>query len=741
MADQEPTFWRIDSRLGWHTASVQDVAAGEINGLRLDAARQNGRGVGPFSLDWKDGSLGATLLPKGMAVSADGQFFLVDPAESLVKRYDAHQQAFVPLPGILAKQKPSGGQPEYVEDEKGRKIPVYAAGRALVDGRTLNHPVAVAVSAGLLYVVDDAERRVQVFSTNPPYLLVYLWSRPGWNPVDVASWGGDVYVLDADAGGGRVFRQRAGSDELHPFIHQLGPGRWTRLAVDHAGRLNLLDEATPRVVRYDPHGRRLAEEDILDAGAIRDNFDAPPLRLRYRTLKDDAWSGRFRLPPSLAGSAASGDLPVFDRAGRPAELSADDPLGPYLYARRGSWTSGQLDSGIYRCQWHRIELELAQPLPPGSKVTVSTFSSDALLDQSAPDALWAVGGSFLGQFQQGQPDPLGTLLDTLVLSREGQYLAVRVELEGDGYSTPEIRALRVHYPRSSYLNYLPAVYQADDTSRWFLERFLSIFQTEWDGLEAQIEDMTALFDPAAVPAGALDQLAAWIGLPLEGTWNTEQKRAMLKAVPQIYPRRGTSASLRRYLQVYLGNISGAQVEKQPDFPLLVEGFRERQRVILAAKQGIQVGAQLNQGALLWGPAQVGRLQLDVYATEGDVKLVSTGDPERDMFYEYAHRFRIFVPAAWVRTAQDETMLRRAIEAEKPAQAAYDLCLVEARFQVGVQSLVGINTIIGQMPAARLACAEQEKNAPPSQAPHGRLGYDTVLSAAIQPAGSIYQIAQ
>ena len=63
-------------------------------------------------------------------------------------------------------------------------------------------------------------------------------------------------------------------------------------------------------------------------------------------------------------------------------------------------------------------------------------------------------------------------------------------------------------------------------------------------------------------------------------------------------------------------------------------------------------------------------------------MVSTGDPQRDAFHEYAHRFRVFVPAAWVRSAEDERMVRRAVDAEKPAHTAYELCLVEPRFRVG-----------------------------------------------------------
>ncbi|HEX6863314.1 MAG TPA: hypothetical protein VF414_10890, partial [Thermoanaerobaculia bacterium] len=110
-------------------------------------------------------------------------------------------------------------------------------------------------------------------------------------------------------------------------------------------------------------------------------------------------------------------------------------------------------------------------------------------------------------------------------------------------------------------------------------------------------------------------------------------------------------------------------------------------------------------------------------------------PERDVFHEHAHRFRVFVPSAWVRTAADERRLRRALDTEKPAHTAYDLCLVEPRFRVEVQSTVGLDTVIGGLPVTRLAChgAHDELDGEaPSRPPHGRLGYDTVLSGSPGP---------
>ncbi|MCA9909132.1 MAG: hypothetical protein KC519_10830, partial [Anaerolineae bacterium] len=87
-----------------------------------------------------------------------------------------------------------------------------------------------------------------------------------------------------------------------------------------------------------------------------------------------------------------------------------------------------------------------------------------------------------------------------------------------------------------------------------------------------------------------------------------------------------------------------------------------------------------------------------------------------------------VPAAWVRSADDERMLRRAIDSEKPAHTDYDLHLVEARFRVGVQARLGVDAIIGALPTPRPLTREPgpDSTAPPSQAPRSRLGYDIVL---------------
>ncbi len=170
------------------------------------------------------------------------------------------------------------------------------------------------------------------------------------------------------------------------------------------------------------------------------------------------------------------------------------------------------------------------------------------------------------------------------------------------------------------------------------------------------------------------------------------------------------------------------------FPIIIEGFREREHLFLAAGQASRLG----QAASLWSASVIKRLQVGVFCREGEVELVSTGDPERDVFHKYAHRFRVFVPASWIRTADDEQMLRRAIEAEKPAQTDYTLCLLQPTFRIGVQSTVDVDTIIGSTPSTALGCL-YGTDAPPSLQPSGRLGLDTVLTGAAGEA-SVMRLA-
>ncbi|HEX9619371.1 MAG TPA: phage tail protein [Polyangiaceae bacterium] len=722
-----PTHWLLRGDPGWRTGSTQRVAVSDRSGMRLTTLAG-----GPLALDGADGSLGGLVLPRGMAFDASGLLYLLNAEASAVQRFDPASRAFEVLPavggaGTLARQFSAEAR-------------------------------SIAIAGDNLYVADAGNRRVQVFSVTT-LALRYVWAPLGddddragttdeqptedW---DVAAVGGLVVVLDARRGA--LYAHRFERDRLERLAVEPATagaafaGRWSRVIVDRDERVYLLEAAEPRLGIFHLSDDTLHEiGSAIDAGELRDRFLPPPIRLDHLD--------RFCLPASLSvdcprsfpevappaedplAASRSGGL-TFDRFG--AALSA--PLGtelsgPELYAVNGTWLSQALDSEIYDCRWHKLELE-PELLPPGATVKVSAYTDNAErpIEDIAelPEHLWHTSYVWAGNHAVAGPHTAA--LDVLVDGSPGQFLWVRLELGGDGYATPAVHAVRAQYPRQSYVEHLPAVYAADDEARGFLERFLSLFQAEWDGIEQSVDRFARRLDPRTVPDGWVDYLASWFALPLEGSWSEAQKRSLLGAAVRYYPERGTPRAFRQHLQGYLEAVAGLSVEEQGELPIIVEGFRKRNYLFLNAPESF-----VDRRRQVWSPAVVGRLELDVYATTGRARLVSPGNVDDDVFDAHAHRFEVFVPAAWVRGAAEERMLRRALDAEKPAHAAYTLNLVEPRLRVGVQSTIGLDTIIGDIPSARLACADGADETE-SRPPKNRLGYDTVLSSRVVRRGGL-----
>jgi phage tail-like protein len=577
------------------------------------------------------------------------------------------------------------------------------AGISLLQTRQISPPPAVKTTptpryliGRLGYDIDRAKREIRAYTLDGK--LRHRWGprdsagnyvpstdSTAWDPVDMVGDPTCVFILERNYQ--TVFKHSYGRESLSVLFSSGNENsRWSRIGRDSSDCLLLFDDLKPNdVSRYTQTGKSL--------GPVK----AP-------------W------PASLSTPSVP-----------PSPTHEPPPAEAPFYSTDGYWMSQPLDSSIYNCPWHRIELTIPQ-FPPGTQIDVFVFAYKTLdlAPLSVRDSRWITTYSVVAPIQP-PPDPLKPVKprvdEFLIQATPGQFLSILIKLRGDGFGTPVIQELRVHFPRESYLAYLPPLYSANEPMRAFLDSFLSVFQTEWDEFDQRVDDSTALFDPAAVPEGAaMNYLASWLSLSLEGTWTGAQNRLLLEAVPKIQPIRGTAAALRAYVAVYLANFAGvsSEVLAQTCFPAFLEGFRERQYLMLS-----QSSSRLGHAQPLWSDSVAKRLQLGGLAQEGQVDLVSTGDPQDDFFQKFAHRFRVYVPAAWVHTAEQESFLRRAIEAEMPAHLRYDLCLVEAGFRVGIQSTVGFDTIVGDLPAWRLP-SEPDLSAP-SLPPLNGLGYGTALS--------------
>ncbi len=210
------------------------------------------------------------------------------------------------------------------------------------------------------------------------------------------------------------------------------------------------------------------------------------------------------------------------------------------------------------CTWHRVFLDAC--IPPGAGVAVESRANDEkdLLPstpwQGEPGPYLRDDGPEIPYYQSplnGPVDRAGTW-ESLLQNARGRYLQLRLTLSGTGRNTPRLNALRVYYPRFSYLRqYLPAVYRDDPVSTFFLERYLANVEGFYTALEGKIVQLQALFDCRTTPAQYLDWLAGWVGIALDLGWSDRTRRLVLSHAPQMFRERGTRAGMIRSVRLGL----------------------------------------------------------------------------------------------------------------------------------------------------------------------------------------------
>lgn len=225
----------------------------------------------------------------------------------------------------------------------------------------------------------------------------------------------------------------------------------------------------------------------------------------------------------------------------------DDPLDVQLVRGIGATYGGRLqDAGITDLR-ELVEYtpEEVAAIVSKSVHTVSTRRVAGWLEQ-ARTILTERGIGEIVVRELPRPNPRDALLDGAI----GRFLWVELTLTGAEYSTPRVRAFRAYYPRQSYLRHLPAIYQEDQASAAFLERFLSVFESVFVDIEEQIEGFTRFLDPHGIPAEYVTWLGRWLALEPGETWPTAAKRELIQRAPELFKMRGTRAGLREVLRIY-----------------------------------------------------------------------------------------------------------------------------------------------------------------------------------------------
>lgn len=267
---------------------------------------------------------------------------------------------------------------------------------------------------------------------------------------------------------------------------------------------------------------------------------------------------------------ADGQTVYYDMKERWLPLTAMPRPG---YREKGQLTLPVFDGKSLRCAWHRLFLDAY--IPPGTKVIVESFAVDQP-DQVPGEDDWKIEPSlycrgngselpYYNFFSSGNelPEGKGTW-ELLFQEARGRYLHLRLTIVGPGNMTPYLYALRVYYPRFSYLKeYLPAVYR--DINQYppeyreevekggefvpFLERFLANMEGFYTVLEGRIAQAQALFDIDITAKEYLDWLASWFGVIPDPAWDEARRRLFLRHAIELFNQRGTPSGLIRAIRL------------------------------------------------------------------------------------------------------------------------------------------------------------------------------------------------
>lgn len=220
-----------------------------------------------------------------------------------------------------------------------------------------------------------------------------------------------------------------------------------------------------------------------------------------------------------------------------------------------------LDGKTPDCVWHRLCVDAC--VPPDTEVSIETRAGNTLGEllsavwQAEPRLVRRGDGAEVPYYRPYTPEELRDNLrgqigtwDVLFQGAVGRYLQLRLIMTGSQRSSPFLRAVRIYYPRFSYLReYLPAAYQEDDASASFVERFLANVEGFYTSIEGRIEQVQTLFDVRTLNPAYLDWLAGWFGVILDPAWDAPRRRLFIAHAIELFNQRGTLEGLIRAIRL------------------------------------------------------------------------------------------------------------------------------------------------------------------------------------------------
>ena len=344
------------------------------------------------------------------------------------------------------------------------------------------------------------------------------------------------------------------------------------------------------------------------------------------------------------------------------------------------------------CVWHRLMIDAC--IPPETEVNVWSRAADderelALTEWRPEPRLYRRGSGSELPFLRDAGGAYATW-ELLFQKARGRFLQLKLELKGNGRTTPRVRALRAYYPRFSYLeNYLPAVYREDAPSASFLDRFLANLEGFYTSIEDRIAAVQKLFDVRSAPPEALEWLAEWFGVALDPTWDDARRRLFIKHAMLFFQARGTIRGLQMALRLALDDCPGDEIfSGRTNGRARAAGIRIVEKFLTRRTPGVLLGdptdlrgPSLMEQTARWFPAQGGAALHERYRDAlsdalggqqpGPFPLLAPGAPRAAVWRQFAQDVLGFVPATAAREWRLwQNFLKRRYEGVEKLNEAY-----------------------------------------------------------------------
>ena len=326
-------------------------------------------------------------------------------------------------------------------------------------------------------------------------------------------------------------------------------------------------------------------------------------------------------------------------------------------AERGVYYSRVFDSREKQTVWLRLRFYGLTGTESAVRVTVYASESRLVMAGGVPvDAEDAVRKGKLSWeelercFAPYVQECFSYPEDVLLHQVRGRYLWFRLDLEASGGSLPSLTGARIYFPKDTWMKYLPEIYQEDRESASFLERYLGIFQSMYEDMTRQIEEVPDLLNPQTADLPRLRLLSEWLAVEHGEIWNEEQLRWLTANAVRLYQYRGTVRFLKEILKLYTGK-EPYVVERHQLAPFL-----------------------------------------DGSPAAEELKRLYSSDP---------YEFTLLVNGENLEADSQEDILRQLADMARPAGMDCRIVVLKPYIFLGQYSYLGVNSVLGQYKAMEL----------------------------------------